>query len=248
MHYVLRRYGPYLDITQYERKTKNKKGFCVLRKKSDFGVGQRRVDSLKRTRKIFVRRVLSAVEEYGSPLLITLTFSGQASDAYFAGTALARFGRRLRDEYPNSAYVFIPELSPRGRLHFHGLLFGVSSNWGDEYIGRQLVSVGRERRERYFASGWGEGFVDVRQTNGSPKLGFYIAKYVLKAGGEVMFNAMRLLRFSRNFARETILRDPFICEKLIETAPSTRKLISNYSQKSVFLGKITKTIYVDNWL
>jgi len=251
MQYLVRKYGDVLDITTYEKKV-NPKKISLLRKKRPDVVGQRRADSLKRTKQICLRRVLTAIKENGCPLFFTLTFNGSASDAYYANEALSDFQWWLRIKFPESSSVFVPELSPRGRIHFHGLLFGVSSEWGSIHEGRgksrRLVYEGRERRERFFAKGWGEGFVDVEQTDGSPKLGFYISKYVLKAGGEVMFNAMRLLRFSRNFAREFVTRDSYICEKLIETAPKERTLISEYSQNSVFLGKITKTMYVDNWL
>ncbi len=246
MQYLVRKYGDYLDITTYEKKV-NPKKICLLRKKRPDVVGARRVDSLKRTKSICLRRVLSAIKENGSPLLFTLTFSGSASDAYYANESLSRFQRWLHIKFPGSSSIFIPELSPRGRIHFHGLLFGVSPDWGTIYKGRgksrRIVFVGRERRERFFAEGWGEGYVDVVQTDGSPKLGFYISKYVFKAGEEVMFNAMRLLRFSRNFAREIVIRDSYLAEHLLETAPKTRTLVSEFSVNSVFLGKITKLLY-----
>lgn len=245
MPYVIRKYGKYLDITIYEKETKSKKGVRVLREKPDNGIGQRRADSLKRTRKIFLRRVLSAIEKFGCPLLITLTFAGKASDAFYAGECLAKFGRRLRVEYPNCSYVFIPEISPGGRIHFHGLLFGVSSDSGDSYKGRQLISVGSERKTRKLAELWGNGFVDVRQTDASPKLVFYLAKYITKGSGEVVLNGMRLLRFSKNFPHEITIRDSYICGRIVSRLES-RKLVSEWSVDSIFLGRITKSLYVDN--
>lgn len=251
MQYLIRKYGDILDVTTYEKKI-NPKKICLLHKKRPDVVGERRVDSLKRTKQICLRRVLSAIKENGSPLLFTLTFSGSASDAYYANQALSRFQRWLHIEHPGSSSLFVPELSPKGRIHFHGLLFGVSADWGTRYEGRgksrRIVHVGRERLERHFAGGWGEGFVDVVQTDGSPKLGFYISKYITKAGSEVMFNAMRLLRFSRNFAREFVTRDSYIAEHLISHALDTRDLISEFSVNSVFLGKITKLKYLSKVL
>lgn len=244
MQYLLRKYGKTLEVTTYEKKI-NPKKICLRFKKRSDVVGQRRIDSVRRTRKIFVRRVLSAIEENGSPLLLTLTFKGSASDAYFANEALSAFQRRLRIECPEASSVFVPELSPRGRIHFHGLLFGVSSDWGDSYKGRQLLSVGRERLERRFAGYWKQGFVDVRQTDGSPKLAFYLVKYVLGAGNEVLFNAMRLLRFSKNFSHEITIRDSFICKRIIDGLGS-RRLVSEWFVDSVFLGRITKSLYVDS--
>lgn len=249
MPYLIRKYGDILDVTIYEKKV-NPKKICLLRKKRPDVVGQRRVDSLRRTKKICLRRVLSALKENGSPLFCTLTFNGSASDAWYANEALSRFQRWLHIKFPNSSSVFVPELSPRGRVHFHGLLFGVHSNWGTKYSGRgksrRIIYMGRERLERYFAVGWGEGFVDVVQTDGSPKLGFYLSKYITKSGGEVIFNAMRLLRFSRNFARETVITDPYIAEHLISRLELDRKLISDWSTKSVFLGNIRKSLWLTN--
>jgi len=186
-----------------------------------------------------VRRVLSALEEYGSPLLITLTFSGSASDAFYAKDALSRFTRRLRVKYPESSSVFVPELSPRGRIHFHGLLFGVPSYWGDLRQGGRVVSYGSERTTRELAGLWREGFLDALQTDGSPKLASYIAKYLTKGSSEVLFNGMRMLRFSQNFSKELVIKDERLCARFLSLYEN-RKPSQLWESFTVFTGKISK--------
>jgi hypothetical protein len=109
--------------------------------------------------------------------------------------------------------------------------------------GRGLQRInGEERKTRILAKLWREGYVDVRQTNGSGKLASYIAKYITKGGGEVMFNAMRMIRVSGKFPKEIIERGD-AAEKLA-LSYATLKPIREFSGDNIFLGKITKKTYI----
>jgi hypothetical protein len=188
--------------------------------------------------------VFAALDEFGCPLLVTLTFAGDASDASHANDALRRFQVRLRAAYPEAQSLFIPELSPRGRIHFHGLLFNVPLSLGDTRSGRRVASYGEERSTRVMAKLWGEGFVDLTQTDGSPKLAYYISKYITKGAGHVLFNAMRLLRVSRGFPKEFVVRGEFAAHLANQYAARTP--FREWSGDSIFLGKITKKTYIQD--
>lgn len=244
MHKILKKYGKVIEITEFE-KTSQKIRVSSSYIRSDVH-GARRLDSLRRSKQLCVRRVLSAIEEFGTPMFATLTFEGDASDAYYAKTALSRFQRRMHAKYPNTCSVLIPELSPRGRIHFHGLFFGLPLHWGDIYKRRgkswELVFCGEERKNRTLATLWGEGFLDIRQTDGSPKLASYTAKYITKDGGETLFNGMRLLRFSRNFPKVLKITDSLIIEKVLESLEK-QEPFNTWAGFTHFTGNISKRKY-----
>lgn len=241
MPVIYKKYGPFIEITSCEKTPHKTKVRIHRSKKRSAVIGPRRPDNVKRTRQICLWRVSAALEDFGCPLLITLTFSGDASDASFANDALREFQVRLRAKYPLAESLFIPELSPKGRIHFHGLLFNVPLHLGDTRKGRRIISYGTERETRELAELWRCGYVDAVKTNGSFRLAFYISKYITKGAGQVMFNAMRLLRCTRGMPNEIVVRG-WLAEKLEEDYAKS-KPIREWQGKSPFVGHITKKTY-----
>lgn len=192
-----------------------------------------------------MRRVFAGIAEFGTPLLVTLTFAGDASDASYANDSLRIFQVRLRGKYPKAESLFVPELSPKGRVHFHGLIFNVPLSLGDTREGRRTVSVGDERRTRILANLWGEGYVDATKTDGSGRLAYYLSKYITKSKNQVMFNAMRLLRISRGFPEDTIVRGEFA--EYIAKRYSFKKTAREFNFDHPFLGKLSKKTYIDGY-
>ncbi len=239
MRTIYKRYGKIVEITEVQ-KTPRKIRLSVPRERRDV-YGARRKDNVRRTRTICVRRVLAALEAYGCPLLVTLTFAGDASDAAYANHSLRYFQMRLRVKYPKGISLFIPELSPRGRIHFHGLLFNVPLHLGDTRKGRRIISYGEERKTRTLAKLWGEGYVDAVKTDGSGALAHYISKYITKGAGSVLFNAMRLLRVSRGFPHEIIFRGS-VAEGLARRYAS-KKPLSEWSGENDYAGKVIRKTY-----
>lgn len=137
--------------------------------------------------------------------------------------------------------LFIPELSPRGRIHFHGLLFNVPLSLGDTRQGKRCISHGDERKDRPLAKLWGEGFVDATKTNGSGRLAYYISKYITKGGQQILFNAMRMLRISHGFPKEIVVRGK-MAEELAHRYEK-EKPIKEWTRPSIFMGEITKKTY-----
>ena len=240
MHIIFKKYGPIVEITEIEKEPLKVRVHASRKRNHIFG--RRRMDNMRRSRQICVRRVFSAIEDYGAPLLVTLTFRGDASDASYANDSLRTFQVRLRAKYPKAQSLFIPELSPKGRIHFHGLLFNVPLCLGDTRKGRRIISHGDERRTRTLAKLWGEGFVDAVKTDGSGKLAYYISKYVTKGAGEVLFNAMRMLRISHGFPKEIVIRGKmaeYIASRYVDQKP-----IKEWERENPFLKKIKRKTYL----
>lgn len=243
MYFIFKKYGEIIEITQIEKEPRPKKvRLYSTRKRGDL-FGRRRPDNIRRTRQICVRRVLSALEDFGCPLLVTLTFSGDASDASYANDSLRGFQVRLRNKYPDAHSLFIPELSPKGRIHFHGLLFNVPLSLGDTRQGGRTISHGLERAERTLAKLWGEGYVDATQTDGSGRLAYYISKYITKGSGETMFNAMRMLRISHGFPKEIVIRGK-LAEYLAHRYANQSRHVKEWEGDNMFLGKINRKTYL----
>jgi hypothetical protein len=239
MYVIYRKYGENIEITEFEKKPLKVR--VSRTRKRDSIYRPRRPDNIRRTRNICLRRVFSAIEEYGNPLLATFTFAGDASDASFANDSLRDFQVRLRARFPGAQSLFIPELSKRGRIHFHGLIFNVPMHLGDSRTSGRRLKDGEERKTRTLASLWGKGFVDVVQTDGSGALAGYITKYITKGAGEVMFNAMRLLRISHGFPQEIVIRDEFA--ELLRDKYATQEAVKVWEGDNIFLGKMTRKYY-----
>lgn len=240
MPIVYKKYGEIIEITEFEKEVSTKIRIHHPRKR-DYVHRPRRSDNIRRTKNICLRRVHAALEEYGRPLLATFTFAGDASDASFANDSLRDFQVRLRAKFLGAQSLFIPELSPKGRIHFHGLLFNVPLHLGDTKVGGRRLKDGTERETRTLAKLWGEGFVDVLQTDGSPALAGYVSKYIAKGAGEVMFSAMRLLRISHGFPTEIVIRGQFA--ELLRDKYAKQVPFDDWSGDNIFLGKITKKKY-----
>lgn len=236
---IVKKYGKIIEVTTFEKAPPK---ICVRRRRKKRTIyGVRRPDNIWRTRKICMRRVHAALKEFGCPILVTLTFAGDASDASFANDSLRIFQMRLRTKYGKPYSLFVPELSPRGRIHFHGLIFNVPLSLGDTCVGRRIISYGEERSTRVLANLWGEGYVDARKTDGSGKLATYITGYITKGGEQVMFNAMRLLRISHGFPKEIVMRKKVA--KRIAEKYAKRKPIYEWHGMNEFVGIINRKTY-----
>ena len=203
---ILRKYGHTIEITKTQKDIKSSRRGLSSTRKTGGIIELRRADSIRRTKRICLRKLLSAIEELGAPLFFTLTFQGSASDVLVASRRLSYFQRRLQIEFSGCQSLFIPELSSGGRIHYHGLVFGLSQDWGNSKEGKRVIHDGREESERKFAQLWGYGFVDILKTDGSPRLATYLTKYVAKGSGEPLFAPVRLVRCSKGFPTEQTVR------------------------------------------
>jgi len=182
--------GEMLETYEYEKDIyrKRHKRTAVTRPKCAYS---RRKDNVGRLKKLFVRLVRSNLTEQNSPLLLTLTFATvlRIDTAY---ECYSRFVKRMRAEYGQEwSYIAVPEFQKRGAVHFHVLAWNLPT---DQFNGN-------ERHSRHLLRLWAYGFCDIRETDGSPKLAGYLAKYMQKAVYDERLLSQKAYVCSRNVLR-----------------------------------------------
>jgi len=131
----------------------------------------RRQDNARRASLSFRRLVASNLRAGENPVFCSLTFREEFTDVRDTARFFHIFILRMRKSFGSGfRYVAVPEFQKSGRVHYHALF------WGLPYY----ISS-RERQHRTIAKLWRKGFVDVIDTDGSPKLASYMAKYMTKS-------------------------------------------------------------------
>jgi len=176
----------------------------------------RRADNIHRSAKSFRRIVWSNLRTGGCPSLLTLTLFQELSLSAssriftaFVATLRRRTGKDFR-------YIVVPEFQERGAVHFHALIWGLSDyackgHWEKKYYAKGKFrkvfycdlppEAGCECSTRNFARVWLRGFCDFIETDGSPKLAGYLAKYMSKAMHDVRLGGQKAYYASRNILR-----------------------------------------------
>jgi len=213
---------------------------------------KRRLNNVYSSKRAFVQRVCCGLDSLGSPLFATFTYAENFGDIGLGNRHFRAFVLRLRKVYPSFQYVVVPEFQKRGALHYHALLFGLPSEWGDltgepykdsrGKIKRKILEYGSERSSRFLASLWVNGFVDVVRTDGSSRLAGYLAKYMEKAS-QYLPSSVRSYNFSNAFPKVTVLKgtDEVLLQKFQKGVP----LYESRYQAPWLGGVIVKT-YVRN--
>lgn len=236
-------YGNLREYTQYEREVKT--GSQVSSPK---GIQQRVVDPFKKrradnvysTKRNFMRRVLCAIEEIGSPLFITCTYGRQTDDVAVGYKDLYNFILRLRRKFGRIETIAVPEFHKSGKVHFHLLLFGLSGDRGDLWRGKASVEYGSERDTRELADIWGHGWLDCRRTYGDVKLAAYMSKYMTKGLMDVRLTGLKAYYCTRGIPKPVVLLDSGIDIVLSETKMN---VISEVRIRSAWLGNVKKQVY-----
>jgi len=158
--------GNYYEVRHYERPYV--RGFVVndrptVRKQAT----ERRADNISRARNSLVRRVLSNSTRK-KPLFLTLTYASNMEDRERAISDFRRFVRSVRRLYGSMDYVYVLERQERGAWHIHVLVFN-KGYWRIEPV-RLLwqMTIAEDAR------------VNIKSTNDSKHVAFYIAKYLGK--------------------------------------------------------------------
>lgn len=99
---------------------------------------------------------------------------------------ICKFVKQLRQLHPTVKYLYVVELTKRGRPHFH-MLVDIIADLSDIHS-----------YEQYMASIWGNGFIDVQQITNSKGAGHYISKYFTK---EPIDTSCKLYGYSRNCSK-----------------------------------------------
>jgi len=184
--------GTQIEVWNYE---KEPIPITRRRKKRRYSYGRRYTRNVHRARSSFFRLVRANVSPESRPALLTLTMREIVSIGE-GWKAFTYFANRLRKARPEIAFVAVPEFQKRGAVHFHCLIWG----FYDE-------EIARERDTRRIAELWGHGFIDIRATDGSPKLATYIAKYMFKAMWDERLLGKKSFSASRNLVRSVSVKN-----------------------------------------
>lgn len=131
----------------------------------------KRRDNAQRSSHAFRRLVSANLRDNEKPIFCSFTFNEEykrlSDTARFFNIFTTRMRRVFGKEF---RYIAVPEFQKSGRVHYHALFWGLP-----DYL------ASRERQDRTVAKLWHKGFVDIKETDGSPKLASYMAKYMTKA-------------------------------------------------------------------
>lgn len=192
---------------------------------------------IKRTRKAFVRFAKCALFELGAPYFATFTFV-DILPLRRTKMAFHAFNKRMQRVYPNFKYIAVHEWQKRGAVHFHALVWGIPQD-----------EVTNERKRRRIQNIWRQGYMDIINTDGSPRLATYMAKYMLKALYDDRNNNARAYSSSSGLPRPqsfNSVRDPVAVQYILEGVDKQLELISSYSYDTQYLGKVKLTTYKNN--
>jgi len=158
--------GNYYEVRHYERPYV--RGYTVdravpLRKPSS----ERRSDNISRARNTLIRRVL-ANSTRNKPLFLTLTYASNMQDRDKAVSDFARFVRSVRRLYGKLDYVYVLETQARGAWHIHVLVFN------RDYMRIEPLRLLWQMNIQEDAR------VNIKSTNDSKHVAFYISKYLGK--------------------------------------------------------------------
>ena len=133
-------------------------------------------------------RILRIVNSNTWTMMLTLTYADDVSIEQ-SKKDVCKFVKQLRQAHsPEFKYLYVVELTKRGRPHFH-MLVDIIADFTD------LHSY-----ERYLAEIWSHGFVDVQIITNSKGAGHYISKYFTKDPIDTHY---KLYGYSRNCSKPT---------------------------------------------
>jgi len=223
--------GTLLEVFEYENEPLTTPR---SNKKLKYRNTKRYTRNVWRARKSFFRLVRANVSATKRPALLTLTMREVVSIKQ-GWRSFTSFAQRLRYQMPSVAFIAVPEFQERGAVHFHVLVWGLT----DE----QIIS---ERHTRRIALLWRHGFIDIRSTDGSPKLAGYLSKYMFKAMWDERLSGTKSYSGSRNLMRSVSLNTPFQVDTVkaefdLESVDNPPLQIREYQTK--WLGKCIYKVY-----
>jgi len=237
------KYGQQIEIYQYESEprgftTRSRKlqaarraSRMALLREDNMGQKERyegkRKDNARRARMAFGRLVSANLGQSMHPLLVSLTYAENITETRQGHEDFNAFARNLRSRFGSQVrYIAVVEFQKRGAVHFHALLWGLP-----------IGLVKTERHTRLVASLWKQGYADLVETDGSPKLAGYLSKYMTKA-----FKANRLFGkkayiCSKNLLRPVIEKRSILISHFYENNLSTTQPLQDVVYQTQWLGE-----------
>jgi len=217
-------YGNMVEHYQYEKNLTNIKRIAPskhtlkrAKQARDYakarGTYTRTKRSIKRSREAFFRLCHHNNCLAQSIHFVTLTFSYELTHKTATGH-VREFMDRIKENQPETSisYISVPEFTKKDRIHFHLLIYNLSTRLaGDPISVRkynkrreewEVVATTTERFTRNLQRMFQRGFVDISPaTFNSTGIAGYMAKYMAKALGDKKNESIRGFTTSRNIAK-----------------------------------------------
>lgn len=188
------------------RNLKEKRKHIARQEAKTKALYERSEASVKRTRTNFFRLCHHNNCLADSIHFVTLTFAYEVTYTQ-ASRHVKRFMEKLRKyngEIPIN-YISVPELTEKGRFHFHLLVYNLSSRLAGEPIktkSKSSAKITTERKTRNLQVLFERGYVDiVPATYTSRGIAGYMAKYMAKALSDTRYETTRGYNCSRGIEK-----------------------------------------------
>jgi hypothetical protein len=176
--------------------------------------GNRRHDSISRTRQNVFFIVGGNIQPNYQPMFITLTFARNECDLHSANREFRNFVRRFERYLRRKIkYLVVPEFQKRGAVHFHCVVFNVGY-----YPVLQLKKI------------WGLGSVDIKKIDHPDNVAAYISGYITKELFDNRLFGQKAFFTSRGLLRPIVERDnariEVALENFLTNVPQNYKVVS----------------------
>ena len=200
-------------------------------------------ETMKQAQNIF--RAKNKINEYiticnyvlGNPAFATFTYGeNKQFDMSKAVQDWREFTRKMKVQYPEVAFLRVPERHKKGDVHFHAVMFGLPSD-----LPCVMVKLGKrwihacppgklcDRRLRALQAIWGHGFCDLQVARSPEFIGVYLSKYLTKGDPDwtlfgchvyspnsKMFEVIRQARKDGIYYRATTFKNPVMVDFALE--------------------------------
>lgn len=159
---------------------------------------------------------------------VTLTFAHDCTIKE-ASRYVARFFQNVQTYHSEISlrYISVPELTKKGRWHFHLLVYDLPS-----------TTAVNERKTRNFQRLFRRGYVDISLAGfNSVGLAGYMAKYMAKALVDSRYETLRGYRCSRNIKKGTSLGFNTVDEYTDMTVPKNVAVLDSGVYDVKYLGQ-----------
>ena len=192
-------------------------------------------DKSLRARKQFVRLAHANFDGQESPIMISLTYGYFHSDLKQGWKHFNQFVRSMRFRFGSKfKYLAVPEWQSGGRLHFHCMF------WFLPHRSRK-----HEMETRLYKQSWPHGFLDVVETDGSPKLVSYLSKYFMKTFDDPRMNCNQRYTASKNINHpiENKNLTGLQLDYLVAELGDLPKPYKDVSYRTQWLGECVERVY-----
>jgi len=188
----------------------------------------RRKDNAKRAEMEFRRLVSANLSRVDVPQFITFTYGRPVVEIEVGYRDFKACVQRMRYKIGQAfKYIAIPQWQPlSGRLHLHSLFWGLPTD---------LFRT--ERHSRLVAALWGQGFVDVANSDGDLRISTYLSRYMVKSFLDPRLRFHKSYIASRNVLRPVVYSGvpKWFFEQ--EYKLSTLQLLQKTEYQTKWLGK-----------